>query len=509
VTGLLFGLHPLHVESVAWVSERKDLLYALFYMLSVLSYMRYAVIASGGIVASDDNSYKHHVSHSERGGSNYRYYMLCLMLFMFSLMSKPMAVTLPAVLLLLDVYPLERFTMLTGRTGKGFLTVYKVFIEKIPFLILSVVSSVIAVQAQEAGDAMRPLEILPLGGRFLVAFHSLVFYLYKMVWPKGLVPFYPYPTEVSFFSFKYIGSILLITGITVLCVYLWRRRQKVWGAVWVYYVITLVPVLGIVQVGWQAAADRYVYLPSLGCLLFGGLGIDMLWGKTGTRGGHVIKKTVLVSLTMIMLIVLTVFVEKQLKIWKDSLALWSAELEAFPGNAHALVGRGRAYFSKGDLNNALEQYNRALKIDPEHAKGYFERGLTYLIMGNSTYAIQDFNRSLFLNPKNKDAYLNRNLAYKQAIKDYSDSIRKDPGNADFYINRGNSYAMIGQLNEALEDFSKAISLKPELATVYYNRGIVYSKIGDEHSAVKDFQTAAALGIEKAEEYLRSRRIDRE
>jgi hypothetical protein len=157
VTGLLFGLHPLHVESVAWVSERKDLLYALFYMLSVLSYMRYAVIASGGIVASDDNSYKHHVSHSERGGSNYRYYMLCLMLFMFSLMSKPMAVTLPAVLLLLDVYPLERFTMLTGRSGKGFLTVYKVFIEKIPFLILSVVSSVIAVQAQEAGDAMRPL----------------------------------------------------------------------------------------------------------------------------------------------------------------------------------------------------------------------------------------------------------------------------------------------------------------------------------------------------------------
>jgi hypothetical protein len=213
VTGLLFGLHPLHVESVAWVSERKDVLYAFFYLLSILAYVRYVRAGQGkGAVP----------------------YGVCMVLFVCSLLSKPMAVTLPVVLLILDVYPLGRFTPLARKPGQGFLTGGYRTVEKVPFFVLSIVSSILTVQAQGAGGALKSLQLHPLGERVLVSIRALLFYLFKMVWPNDLAPLYPYPAGVSLFDdIQYLGVVVLVIGITVFCFWQWRR-QKVWAAVWAY-----------------------------------------------------------------------------------------------------------------------------------------------------------------------------------------------------------------------------------------------------------------------------------
>jgi hypothetical protein len=251
VTGLLFGLHPLHVESVAWVSERKDLLCAMFYLLSIMAYMAY------------------------RTHKIYRTYFLTLCFFILALMSKPMAVSLPFVLLILDWYPFKRTTSLeTFRTS---------FIEKLPFIALSIGSSILTILAQKAGGAVVAIEAIPLQARILVAAKSLIAYLWKMILPLNLIPLYPYPQDVSLLSLGFLATVFLVTGITAACV-LAARKEKLWMSVWFYYVVTLIPVIGIVQVGSQPMADRYTYLPSLGPFLIAGLITAGLYEKVGTPG---------------------------------------------------------------------------------------------------------------------------------------------------------------------------------------------------------------------------------
>ncbi len=249
VTGLLFGLHPIHVESVAWVSERKDLLCAMFFLFSTLAYTKYV---------------------STGGGLRNKHYILVVFLFILALLSKPMAVSLPAVLLILDWYPFNRI-----RSMKSFLSA---LLEKLPLIALSIVSSVLTVLAQKAGGAIRPFEVTPLSSRLLVAAESLLSYLWKMILPLNLVPYYPYPKNISLFSAEYLLSIILVTGITAACIVM-VKKQKLWLAVWGYYVITLLPVIGIVQVGDQAMADRYTYLPSISPFLITGLGVVWCFEK--------------------------------------------------------------------------------------------------------------------------------------------------------------------------------------------------------------------------------------
>ena len=254
VTGLLFGLHPLHVESVAWVAERKDLLCALFFLLSIMQYTDYAKSVSDG---------------SAPGGLLNRYYnkhyLLAVVFFILALLSKPMAVTLPVVLLVLDWYPLQRI--------QSFQAFRQAAVEKIPFFALSLFSSIITILAQRGGGALSSIETIPLSIRLLVSARALISYLWKMLWPLNLVPFYPYPkqSEMSALSiFEYLLAIAFTLGITAVCVAS-VKRQKLWLSVWGFYIVTLIPVLGILQVGGQSMADRYTYLPSLGPFLVMGL----------------------------------------------------------------------------------------------------------------------------------------------------------------------------------------------------------------------------------------------
>jgi tetratricopeptide (TPR) repeat protein len=511
VTGLLFGLHPLHVESVAWVSERKDVLYAFFYLLSILAYVRYVRAEAGKRTVP---------------------YVVCLVLFLLSLLSKPMAVTLPVVLLILDVYPL-------GRTGiKGLFTSHwRVVVEKVPFFTMTIVSSIMTVQAQEAGGALKSLDFHSMGERVPVGIRALLFYLYKVVWPVDLAPLYPYPSGASLFNIQYLGFVVMVVGITVFCIWQWRL-QRVWAALWAYYVVTLFPVLGIVQVGEQAAADRYTYLSSLVPFVLVGLLMISATERAIKGKGIVVKRVVLFLCLTGILLSLVFSTLQQGRIWKDPFTLWNAEIEIYPDYYRGYKKRGQAYSDRGNHELAIQDYNRSIQIYPIYAATYLDRGVSYagldkyeqaiedftvaimmypeytealtnrgiahLMLGNFQQALRDFNRTLVLNPEDGDAFFQRNLAYKKAIKDYTKFIQKEPENEEHFINRGGSYAMIGQFQEALKDFTRAISLRPGMSIAYYNRGLVYQKMGEEGRALEDYQEAARLGEGKAQEYLRSR-----
>jgi protein O-mannosyl-transferase len=448
VTGLLFGLHPLHVESVAWVAERKDLLCGLFFLLSVTMYMRYA---GGG------NPLWLPFFGRPQGAAPTRPYLLSLCFFILALMSKPMAVSLPVVLLILDWYPFQRITSLkTFRSS---------FIEKIPFIALSIASSIITMMAQKAGGAMELMDFLPFTVRFLVAVKSLPTYLWKMALPVNLLPSYPYPRHVSVVSFEYICSIFLVLGSLAACAVV-ARKQKLWLSVWFYYVVTLVPVLGIVQVGRQSMADRYVYLPSLGPFLVMSLSVPWVLKKLGARQmiGNASKRLFVVAVVVIIFMLGTLTIE-QTGVWRNGLTLWGYVIGKDPDNASAHYYRGITLEEAGQFDKAAADYEKTLALNSRHYGAYNNRGVLYGKDGLFDKAIEQFNRSIEINP-------NYSMAYG---------------------NRGYTYFLLGQNDRAIDDFSKAIDLDYNYAKAYVNRGNLYLSSGRREYALSDFQKACALG----------------
>jgi hypothetical protein len=407
LTALLFGIHPLHVESVAWVSERKDVLSALFYLLAVIAYLNYA---------------------ESRRQSRPFFYGASLILFIMALMSKPMAVTLPLVLIILDFYPLGRLTK------EGAL---RAVFEKAPFFVLGLMASVAAVWAQHSTGALAALEGHLFMERVFVALHGYIFYLYKMVIPTGLAPLYQMPLQIDFFSFQYMASLAAFLFITIFCVYS-LKRYPLFSAAWLYYVVTLLPVIGIVQVGAQYAADRYTYLPSLGPFILAGFGAGVVFERC--------PKKVLPALLVFSVLVSGVLLDRtvrQIAVWRNSVTLWSHEIELYPDSAHP---------------------------------GYYNRGNAYLKLGIYEKAIKDFDRDLRLNPSGDRAY-------------------------KAYNNRGTAYAGLGDTRQAIKDFKTALELNPQHAKTYFNLAMVYSGLGESELALESYKKAAGLGLNEARDYL--------
>jgi hypothetical protein len=451
VTGLLFGLHPLHVESAAWIAERKDLLCALFFLLSIIAYTKYA---SGADNAPINNNRAPRFFNKR--------YLVTLGLFIFALLSKPMAVSLPVVLLVLDWYPFNRIQ--SGRT------LWAACVEKLPFIALSLFSSIITVLAQRAGGAIQSTEFAPISTRLLVAAKSLIAYLLKMVWPLNLVPYYPYPRNVSWLSIEHLSAVVLVIGITLICVMM-ARKQKLLLSVWGYYVVTLVPVLGIVQVGGQAMADRYTYLPSLGPFLITGLSVARVSIWISALGKlRLMVKFFTAILALSVFASLLYLTSRQIDIWQNSLVLWSYVIEKEPNRFPiAYNNRGLALKKLGRFDEAIEDFEKTIALDPSMNKAYNNLGVLYLNAGL-------FEKSI--------GYLNKSIAI-------------DPTYVESYNNRGAFYAYTGQYERALEDFNKAIQLKKDDAAAYYNRGSLYRRAGYKELAIPDFQKACDLGVEKA------------
>ena len=377
VTSLLFGLHPLHVESVAWVAERKDLLCALFFLLGIMSYLKY--------VNDPDNETPPGIIVPRFFD---RRYLIALGYFLLALLSKPMAVSLPFVLLIIDWHPLERIKSLaTFRTA---------VVEKLPFVGLSLLSSIVTVLAQRSGKAI--LEEIPLSTRALVAARSLIAYLWKMVWPLDLLPFYPYPRDASLESLEYVGAAALVIGITAACIVVARRR-KIWLSAWSYYVGTLVPVLGIVQVGGQSMADRYTYLPSLGPFLILGILVAWWFAMVDTFAkGRRIPKIATTGIILLLFASMSALTVREIGIWNSGIDLWTHVIKKEPDRVlFAYYSRGHALSQAGRYQEAIEDYSKVIALNyKEYSQTYVDRGLTYMNVGQVGFALADFRKACAL-----------------------------------------------------------------------------------------------------------------
>ena len=362
--------------------------------------------------------------------------------------------------------------------------------------MFSLVSSVMTILAQ--GAESQPLETFPLFTRIIVGAFALVSYLWKMVLPLNLNPFYPYPQDVSLVSLKYLVPVLLVIGITAAAGAV-VRRQRIWLAVWGYYVITLLPVLGIIQVGNQAMADRYLYLPSLGPFLITGAAFSWVYEKAKS-----IKKWRLAP-SAIGLVALGAFASfsyvtiEQIGVWMDEFTLWNYVIEQEPGKTFfAYNNRGIAYSDRGQYDKAIEDYNKAIAMNPDYFRAYNNRGVVFSRTGLYERAIEDFSKAIDLNPKFDDARSNRGVAYdktgqfEKAMEDFRMAILLNPVSEKAYINRGVAYQRAGMLDRAIKDFDAAIYINPNSHTAYNNRGICFYKKGLLDRAIEDYTKAIAI-----------------
>ena len=460
ITTIIFSIHPLQVESVAWISERKNLLCTFFLLLSMHTYIKYV---------------------SSVGRKKIAFYWGSLILFIFALMSKPMAVSLPIVLIMLDFYPFERLTNKNIKIA---------VIEKLPFFALTIASSMITVWTHTSVKAILDL---PFWVRISVAIRSYILYLIKMVFPYELAPFYRHPLKIDFISIEYLGSFILFVIITFLSI--WSiKKTRLFFTIWFYYLITLLPMIGLLQVGGHAGADRYVYLSSLGPFLLIGLGAGIFFERYP-------KKCYLTLIGMIFVIVIMLTMTiKQISIWRDSGTLWSHEIALYPDTVEiAYYHRGNFYFDMGDYKAAINDYNKAIEINPDkYADAYLNRGNAYYQLGNYQQAIVDYNSAIAIKPEYAKPYNNRGSAflslgdYQLALNDFNKSLELDPENADAYDNRGSLYGRTGKYQQAIDDFAKLIAINPQDANTYFNMGISYNGMGDLQQAIMNYSKVIEL-----------------
>lgn len=476
-SAIIFGIHPLRVESVAWISERKDVLFTCFYLLSLLAYIKYTSIT---------------------GFARYCYYGVSFIFFCFSSMSKPMAISLPFVLLVLDFFPLERFTM----QGKGKRTAVKrILIEKLPFFIGSILLALVTIWAQVSGS---PKDYL-IYNRIFVPAYAYIFYLYKIIWPDNLLPFYPMPSKINFLKPEYWGSLLLFIGIN-LFVYKNFNKRKLLSSVWIYYVVTLLPVVGIIHVGKQIAADRYTYLPSLGLSIVAGIGLATVLKKNPLKS----KISVLLFFTLLVgcLVDKT---NKQITIWRDPIALWTHQIENQTGsNVLGYINRSSAQVNSDfDMNRydlALKDINRAIMMKSDEKEAFYTRGIIYNSRGHYKKAIDDFDKVFEIesgnsrNIFNVKSYLNRGISHfelgdlQEAKKDFGRAIAVEPRYSEAYFNRGKINNLLGNFDDAISDYKMTVHYEKTHAEAYYNLSRIYQRMGDKTNAFNYLMKTARLDV---------------
>jgi len=370
----LFAIHPLHVESVAWITERKDVLSTFFWMLTM-------------------GAYGYYVEHP-----GFRRYFIVLLFFVLGLIAKPMLVTLPFVLLLLDYWPLQRFGEIKPADPEyKWSLIYLLLWEKVPLFVLALLSSIVTYAAGQKGGGVHSEEI-PLIVRVGNAFISYIAYIGKMIWPSNLAFFYPH--ALVFLTWQVLGSALLLIAITTAV--FWIIKKSPYLAIgWLWYIGTLVPVIGLVQVGGQAMADRYSYIPLIG------LFIMVAWGFPSLIKNSEIKKRFLFPAGISVLAIMAVLTWQQCSNWKNTITLYKHTLQVTKNNFMIHNSLGWNLFAEGKIEEAIDHYNKALQITPNNLTSYDRRGMAYATLGQYQRAIEDFTEAIRLQPKFAQAYNNR------------------------------------------------------------------------------------------------------
>jgi len=449
----LFALHPLHVESVAWIAERKDVLSALFWMLTLGAYARY-------------------VERPEPAR-----YVWTLAAFDLGLMAKPMLVTLPLVLILLDYWPFAR----------GFRIK-----EKLPFLFMSVAVSVVTYTAHVEAKAVVGLATIPLGLRVENVLVSFAAYIAKMFWPSGLAVFYPYPKG----SLGGPAALAAIGLIAVTVAAIWTARKWPFLIVgWLWYLVTLVPVIGLIQAGQQARADRYMYIPMIG------LSIMLTWGGAELLRAWPQTQIVLAILACAACGIVTVM---QVGYWEDGAKLFQRAADVTGDNYVARFNLAHELRERGDVAGATRQLEEAIRIQPDSGIAHDELGELLGKQGRLDEALVQLRQAEVSLPD--DAAIHYRIGIllgtaghpEQSADELSQAIRLDPGNADAHRNLGISLAMMDRLPEAVGEFRTAVSLKPDDANARFNYGVALVNLGWTREAIEQLQEAVRLKPDFAE-----------
>jgi protein O-mannosyl-transferase len=477
---LLFGLHPLRVESVAWISERKDVLSGTFWLLAMWAYTRYAQ----GLKIE---------------GSKFKiYYGLALGFFICGLMSKPMAVTLPFVLLVMDWWPLDRihglqFAILglrrdklqkeNGASKSGMVSLAWAVSEKIPFMAGSAAGCLVTYLAQKRQGAVT--ELFSLGYRMETALVAYARYVEKFFYPANLAVLYPHPKD-GWPLVEITAAAILLAGVTV-AVMAGRRSHPYELAGWLWFMGTLVPVIGFVQVGSQSMADRYMYLPGIG------LNIMVVWGVCELAQRANIGSMVLIVAGAAAVIFCAALTEHQIMFWKNSGTLFQHALAVTENNYQARKALGDFYWSQGDMHGAVTLYREAIQMAPKYEGAHINLGAVLNATGHPAEAAAEFEQAIALNPNDASAY--NDLGAVIATRNFDGAttlFRKatelDPNYADAWKNLGRALDQKGEREEAMADYRLAIALRPD-AEAHYFLAMDLAQLGRTEEAMREFTKA--------------------
>lgn len=404
LVAFLFAVHPINVESVAWIAERKNVLSTLFWTLTMLTYVLY--VESPVL----------------------KRYLLVMLSFTMGLLVKPMLVTLPFVLLLLDYWPLNRFpsAMQGNRNGIQWSEISPLIREKLPLLVLAGVSSIVTVYAARSGGAIKSLETFPLDVRITNAFVSYAMYLKKMVWPQNLAIFYPHEGMISLW--KIAATCLIISGFTIFVLFM-SRRYRYLPVGWFWYLGTLMPVIGLIQVGYHAMADRYAYVPLVGIFVI------ISWGVSDIFSRLFARRILLILLAATVVSVSVIVSWQQVQYWQNSMTIFQHALNVTKNNYQAHQGVGNILFSRGNIDGAIAHYMEALRFKPDHAEVRNNLGMALMYRGK----------------------------FEEAMNQYLEALRIKPNQAKVYNNMGVLLAKQEKMESAIAYFREAVRIDPDFA----------------------------------------------
>lgn len=455
IIAFLFGVHPMHVESVAMIAQRKDMLYAMFFLLAHLSYIRFV-----------------------KGGGKYdKSYAFSFVFFALALLSKPMAITLPFILLLTDYWFARKFTL-------------QVLLEKLPFFGAALLFGIIALSSQSSAGAVGDFGSIPGLVPLFTAGYGIAMYLLKAIVPFQLSGYHPYPDSSSWDLPLYYQLCLIVPVLLLAIAFYYRNKSRLLTFGLLYFIVSVLPVIQLIPIGSTTYAERYSYLPYFG--LFALLGLLAPLFQTEAR-----KRLALIGLAAYVGVLSTVTFQRS-GVWGNALTLWEDVIEKYPEDFMGYYMRGNHWMRADNYDNALADYSLAIERNHRYHSIWFNIGVAEALRGNPEKAVLAYTEALKRSENYPPALLNRGILYfgagvnELAMNDFTAALSTDPNNVEALTHRAVLYKRFGDYDKALQDNFKAIELDPSSAGLHYNRGYVYFLMGDYKKAESDFGRAMEL-----------------
>ncbi len=469
ITAIIFGIHPMHVESVVWIAGRKDVLYTFFYLSGIYFYLKYSESA-------------------KNPKSQVINYVLILMFFVLSLFSKAVAVTLPIVFFLIDYVLKRKFS-------------FKMILEKIPFLILSIIIGIIAINAQKSQGAISDVPVFSYFQAITVASYSAMFYIFRFILPVNLSTFYPYPESIPHsLPWNYYASLALFIALIILIfISLKKNRILVFGLM--FFLITVALVLQFFSVGAAVAADRYTYVPYIGLSIIVGYYFDKI--QNGEIKALKQYKNTIKYIGIAVILCFSYITFNQTKVWATSETLFTNVINNYSNVSLAYNNRGNYYSSEEKYAPAFNDYCMAIKININYQDAYVNRANIYGLKGKFKESVDDYTIAISLNPKDFNAYFNRSVTYskmkmfEKALNDCNKAGEIKQNSPNVIINRANILLDMKRYNEAIENYNKYLTFNIDNGTTLHNIGKAYFNLGDFQKAVDYFNQAAATNLNDA------------